>query len=130
MPNYTYKCDKCDIYTDVFHSIYDNPIIECPSCKQPTRRVIDYIPCIQYNCSGFYSNDPQRKSDDIKGWIANMSHDIPTEDMLKADEERDQEVHADWYKRMKSIPKPDFVTKRQKAKEEALAKKRYADDRK
>ena len=58
MPTYSYECE-CGQQTDTFHSIYDEPKIECEKCGGPMRRVFS-APAITFNGSGFYTTDKKK----------------------------------------------------------------------
>jgi len=40
MPNYDYRCQKCDIVEEHTHRISENPKIKCSKCKKTMERLI------------------------------------------------------------------------------------------
>lgn len=40
MPTYDYKCEKCNITTEVIHSIKSEHIEKCTKCKKPMEKII------------------------------------------------------------------------------------------
>lgn len=58
MPTYSYKCQLCGNEIDVFQSIKDEPIKECPECKKEgLKRLIGTGAGIIFKGSGFYTTD-------------------------------------------------------------------------
>jgi putative FmdB family regulatory protein len=39
MATYDYKCDKCDVTTQVAYPINENPVITCEACKSEMSKV-------------------------------------------------------------------------------------------
>jgi len=60
MPFYEYRCDECDKIFEIFQSMSDDPITECPQCSSPVRRVFSANSII-FKGSGFYSTDTKAK---------------------------------------------------------------------
>ena len=57
MPNYDYQCDTCESQFEIFQSIHDEAIQDCPNCNEPKlRRLISGAGLI-FKGSGFYVND-------------------------------------------------------------------------
>ncbi len=57
MPTYEYECDKCGHRFDVFQSITEKPLCQCPKCKGKLRRLIGAGGAIIFRGSGFYATD-------------------------------------------------------------------------
>jgi putative FmdB family regulatory protein len=57
MPTYEYECTACNKRFEVFQSIKDDPVKECPVCGKDVRRIISGGLGVIFHGSGFYSND-------------------------------------------------------------------------
>jgi len=57
MPTYEYECKKCNHHFEVFQSMRDVPIKNCPKCKKEVRRLIFGGTGIIFKGSGFYVTD-------------------------------------------------------------------------
>ncbi|MCC5788955.1 MAG: zinc ribbon domain-containing protein [Opitutales bacterium] len=58
MPTYDYICDSCGHDLEVFQSMKDDPLKDCPSCGQPAlRRRIGAGAGLIFKGSGFYITD-------------------------------------------------------------------------
>ena len=62
MPNYEYKCNKCEHIFTVFQSMKDEPIKECQKCDGDVRKVYGAAGII-FKGSGFYVNDYKKNAD-------------------------------------------------------------------
>jgi putative FmdB family regulatory protein len=62
MPTYEYECPACSSHFEVFQSIKDDPIEECPTCKGRVKRLIGGGLGVIFKGSGFYSTDNKRSS--------------------------------------------------------------------
>lgn len=62
MPTYEYECEKCHDRFDLFQSMKDEPIKECPKCKGPVSRLMGSGSGIIFKGTGFYETDYKRKS--------------------------------------------------------------------
>ena len=62
MPTYGYECKSCGYTFDVFQSMKDDPIKECPECKKSVRRLINGGTGIIFKGSGFYATDKSSSS--------------------------------------------------------------------
>ena len=40
MPTYDYLCDKCEYQFEVFQSMKDEPVKNCPKCKSTVKKII------------------------------------------------------------------------------------------
>ena len=58
MPNYDYKCKKCDHRFQRFQSMTDKVLTNCPACKKKALiRLIGKGVYINFTGSGFYVTD-------------------------------------------------------------------------
>ena len=59
MPNYDYKCQTCGHQFEVFQSMKDDRLTECPveSCPGPIKRLLGTGAGIIFKGSGFYETD-------------------------------------------------------------------------
>jgi putative FmdB family regulatory protein len=57
MPTYDYECETCGHRLEVFQSITEKPLRECPKCKGRLRRLIGSGGAIIFRGSGFYVTD-------------------------------------------------------------------------
>lgn len=67
MPTYEYIChnETCQHEFEVFQSMKDDSLVECPHCNQPTlKRKIGLGAGIIFKGSGFYETDYKKKSED------------------------------------------------------------------
>ncbi len=62
MPTYEYECSSCSSHFEVFQSMKDDPIKECPTCKGQVKRLIGGGLGVIFKGSGFYSTDNKRSS--------------------------------------------------------------------
>ena len=62
MPTYQYHCPHCKHEFEVFQSIVDDPVTECPKCGRMPRRVITGGAGFILKGSGFYSTDYRSES--------------------------------------------------------------------
>lgn len=60
MPTYEYK-RKDGTTFEVFQSMSDNPLTECPTTGQPVKRIISGGSGIVYKGDGFYTTDYKMK---------------------------------------------------------------------
>jgi putative FmdB family regulatory protein len=59
VPTYDYLCEACGHAFELFQSFKDDPVVECPNCGGPVRRVIAPTPVI-FKGSGWYATDSKR----------------------------------------------------------------------
>lgn len=57
MPTYQYHCPNCNHEFEVFQSIVDDPVSECPKCGRMPRRIITGGAGFILKGSGFYATD-------------------------------------------------------------------------
>jgi putative FmdB family regulatory protein len=62
MPNYDYKCKKCNLVFNVFHKMSDNPKVKCPECGSDSEKILSYNSNIIFKGPGFYVNDYKNNS--------------------------------------------------------------------
>ena len=61
MPTYDYRCAACGHEMEVFQSMSDERLTECPGCGEPKlRRLIGSGAGIIFKGSGFYETDYKR----------------------------------------------------------------------
>ena len=59
MPNYDYRCKQCDHVFDVFQSMNDDKLTDCPQadCSGQVKRLLGTGAGIIFKGSGFYETD-------------------------------------------------------------------------
>ncbi len=59
MPTYDYKCQKCGHQFEVFQSMNDDRLTDCPeeNCEGPIKRLLGTGAGIIFKGSGFYETD-------------------------------------------------------------------------
>lgn len=64
MPNYDYVCDSCGHAFEVFQSMKDPKLTDCPEdgCAGPVRRLLGTGAGLIFKGSGFYETDYRSKS--------------------------------------------------------------------
>ncbi|QIK62936.1 FmdB family transcriptional regulator [Leucobacter viscericola] len=62
MPNYAYRCAKCDHAFDIYQSFTDDSLTVCPECGGPLRKVFGSLG-VTFNGSGFYRTDSRASGD-------------------------------------------------------------------
>ena len=62
MPTYEYECKKCSHRFEVFQSMSDEPIKECPECGEQVRRLVSGGVGVIFKGSGFYVTDKDKSS--------------------------------------------------------------------
>jgi len=62
MPTYEYECKSCAHNFEVFQSMSDEPLKECPECGKEVRRLIFGGSGIIFKGSGFYVTDKSKSS--------------------------------------------------------------------
>jgi putative FmdB family regulatory protein len=61
MPTYEYACQKCGHRFDEFQSITAPPLMECPRCGGPLKRLIGPGAGFLFKGTGFYITDYRSK---------------------------------------------------------------------
>lgn len=74
MPTYDYKCQKCGHQFEVFQSMKDDRLTDCPleECEGPVKRLLGTGAGIIFKGSGFYETD-YRSASYKKGQTADKS---------------------------------------------------------
>ena len=62
MPTYQYECKHCGHHFEVFQSIVEPPVSECPQCGRKPRRIITGGAGFLLKGSGFYTTDYRSES--------------------------------------------------------------------
>ena len=62
MPTYEYECKECSHRFEVFQSMSDEPVKQCPECGKEVRRLVSGGVGVIFKGSGFYVNDKQEKA--------------------------------------------------------------------
>ena len=57
MPTYEYECKNCGHFFEVFQSMRDDPLKDCPQCGREVRRIINGGSGVIFKGSGFYVTD-------------------------------------------------------------------------
>lgn len=58
MPTYDYECDACGHEFELFQSISEDVVKECPECNKPElRRLFGTGAAVVFKGSGFYQTD-------------------------------------------------------------------------
>ena len=62
MPTYEYKCSDCDHEFELFQSMNDKPLKQCPECNGSIERLIGTGGGLIFKGSGFYITDYRNDS--------------------------------------------------------------------
>jgi len=62
MPTYEYECKSCSYKFEVFQSMSDSPLTNCPKCGSEIRRLIFGGTGVIFKGSGFYVTDKGKSS--------------------------------------------------------------------
>ena len=62
MPTYEYECKSCSHSFEVFQSMSDPPLKDCPECGKEVRRLIFGGTGVIFKGSGFYVTDKGKSS--------------------------------------------------------------------
>ncbi len=62
MPTYEYRCSGCGHEFEQFQPITEDPISECPQCKEKPQRLISGGGGLLFKGSGFYITDYRSKA--------------------------------------------------------------------
>ncbi len=83
MPTYEYLCESCGRKFDIFQSINDPPLSQCPYCRGEVRRLISGGGGLLFKGAGFYATD--YRSEAYKE-AAKKEKDSKKEEKSKSDE--------------------------------------------
>lgn len=61
MPTYDYKCTECEHTFELFQSMTEDPIKECPECNGLVKRLIGAGAGAIFKGTGFYQTDYKAK---------------------------------------------------------------------
>jgi len=68
MPNYDYECQKCGHIFEVFQTMKEKRLTDCPKCKKgKVKRLLGTGAGIIFKGSGFYETDYKRKEGGSSG---------------------------------------------------------------
>lgn len=56
MPLYDYRCSECDHEFEVLQGISDEPLTDCPECKQSTLGKLVSAPAFTFKGGGWYKD--------------------------------------------------------------------------
>jgi len=62
MPTYEYECKSCSHNFEIFQSMSDQPLKDCPKCGKEVRRLIFGGAGVIFKGSGFYVTDKSKSS--------------------------------------------------------------------
>lgn len=57
MPIYAYQCQDCGHELEALQKLSDEPLTDCPSCRQPTLKKMLTAPAFRLSGSGWYETD-------------------------------------------------------------------------
>ena len=57
MPIYEYACKKCDHTLDALQKMADAPLVDCPSCGEPSLKKLLSAPRFRLKGQGWYETD-------------------------------------------------------------------------
>ena len=57
MPIYEYECTACGHKLEEFQKVSDEPLRDCPECKQPSLKKCVTAPAFQLKGTGWYETD-------------------------------------------------------------------------
>ncbi len=65
MPTYDYKCNNCGYTFELFQKMSEDPISECPKCKNKVKRLIGAGSGPIFKGTGFYQTDYKNPTKNI-----------------------------------------------------------------
>ena len=85
MPNYDYKCEKCEHVFEVFQSMNDAKLTDCPQegCDGKVRRLLGTGAAVIFKGTGFYETD--YRSDSYKAGEKKAKEESKPKKESKAD---------------------------------------------
>ena len=57
MPTYEYECQECGHHFELFQSMSEQPVKQCPDCQGVVKRLLGTGAGLLFKGSGFYSTD-------------------------------------------------------------------------
>ncbi len=57
MPIYAYQCQDCGHELEALQKLSDEPLTDCPSCRQPALKKMLTAPAFRLSGSGWYETD-------------------------------------------------------------------------
>lgn len=66
MPIYEYLCQKCDHQFDALQKMADNPLTDCPECKESELIKLVSAPSFRLSGTGWYETDFKKDNDKKK----------------------------------------------------------------
>lgn len=80
MPTYDYKCDNCGYEFEIFQSMKDEKLSECPSCgKNTLKRLIGGGGGLIFKGTGFYLTDYKGKKADTSSGKTGSEKQTPAD---------------------------------------------------
>ena len=67
MPTYDYECSSCGLQFEVFQSMSDEPVKECPNCGKEVKRLVGGGLGVIFKGSGFYVTDNSKSNSAAPG---------------------------------------------------------------
>ncbi len=70
MPIYEYQCEKCGHHLEKLQKMSDDPLKDCPECKEPTLRKLVSAAAFKLKGTGWYETDfkdNSKKKPETKG---------------------------------------------------------------
>ena len=62
MPIYEYQCQECGHQLEAIQKVADQPLVECPSCKNPELKKLVSASSFRLKGSGWYETDFKTKN--------------------------------------------------------------------
>lgn len=57
MPFYEYRCEACGHQLEALQKFSDEPLVECPACREPKLRRLISAPAFRLKGGGWYETD-------------------------------------------------------------------------
>lgn len=90
MPTYEYRCSGCGHEFEQFQPITEDPISECPQCKEKPQRLISGGGGLLFKGSGFYTTDYRSKA-----YKDQASKDKPATDSSSSSDSSNKKTGSD-----------------------------------
>ena len=105
MPIYEYQCDHCDHKMEAIQKISDEPLKDCPECKQETLRKLVSAAAFKLTGTGWYVTDfkdnKSKASEDKK----TAKNDSSQSDTAKETKGKESEPKVEKSKKKESVTK-------------------------